>query len=69
MERLTELWEEHGGPGSSAKDVLAAITPDFENGSVPRARLARQLKALGLKRGALSSRQVCLCPLWRYSEI
>ncbi|KAK9840302.1 hypothetical protein WJX74_007181 [Apatococcus lobatus] len=57
IERLTELWEEHGGPGASSKDVLTAIVTNFENGSVPKARIARQLKTLGLKRGALSSRQ------------
>ncbi|KAK9864055.1 hypothetical protein WJX84_005214 [Apatococcus fuscideae] len=57
VDRLVELWEEHGGSAASGKDTLAAILPDFENGSVPKARIARQLKMLGLKRGALAQAQ------------
>lgn len=59
VEKLTELWEEHGGPLARGKEVLGSIATDFEDGHVAKARIARQLKALGLKRGALSSRQVC----------
>ena len=59
VEKLVELWEKHEGSSASSKVALPAIASDFEGGSMPKARIAKQLKTLGLKRGALSQGQVC----------
>lgn len=53
-EELTLLFEEHG----ARRDWLDAITTLFDGGRRKRGYVARQLKALGLKRGGLTSRQV-----------
>ena len=53
IRRMEELWEEHG----SAPNAVQAVR-DGLNGDFSRASVARQLKAMGLKRGALTARQV-----------
>ncbi len=52
---LEELWEEHG----AAPDAVQRVRDGLDGGAFSRTSVARQLKAMGLKRGALTTRQVC----------
>lgn len=52
-EQLLQLFEQHG----MEKRYLDTITERFQEGW-PRARVARSLKAMGLKKGVLTENQV-----------
>ena len=54
VEHLEELWEEH----SMAPNAVQLVRDGLDGGAFSRASVARQLKAMGLKRGALTTRQV-----------
>ena len=51
---LRQLFEEYGG----RRDWLDVISGSLEEGAFKRSQVARQLKAMGLKRGQLTERQV-----------
>ena len=53
LKHMEELWEEHG----VAPNAVEAVR-DGLDGGFSRTSVARQLKAMGLKRGALTTRQV-----------
>ena len=50
---MEELWEEHGSAPNAVEAIREAL-----DGEYSRASVVRQLKAMGLKRGALTTRQV-----------
>ncbi len=54
VKHLEELWEEHG----AAPDAVQRVRDGLDGGAFSRTSVARQLKAMGLKRGALTTRQV-----------
>ena len=51
---MEELWEEHG----MAPNAVQLVRDGLDGGAFSRTSVARQLKAMGLKRGALTARQV-----------
>ncbi len=54
VRRMEELWEEHG----MAPNAVRLVRDGLDGGAFSRTSVARQLKAMCLKRGALTARQV-----------